>query len=223
MTSVSTTASSTPCWKSDPAERRIGRLWLAALALVALVLVLLPLRGHAQQHTAEVTQLRLERGDDGVFLSAAVKFDLPPSVLEVLDKGIAIHFVAEAELYRERWYWTDQKIAQVARHMRLTYQPLTRRWRLAVSPVPITNAVAGITLNQNFDTLDEALDAVRRIGRLRMGDASEIADDSPQTVMFRFRLDTSQLPRPFQIGLVGQSDWNVSVERTAKLPVEKLR
>lgn len=223
MTWVSTTASSTRCWKSDPAERRSWRPWLAALCLLALVLLLLPLRGHAQSHTAEVTQLRLERGDDGVFLSATVKFDLPPSVLEVLDKGIAIHFVAEAELYRERWYWTDQKIAQVARHMRLTYQPLTRRWRLAVSPVPITTAVAGITLNQNFDTLDEALDAVRRIGRLRMGDASEIPDDSPQTVMFRFRLDTSQLPRPFQIGLVGQSDWNVAVERTAKLPVEKLR
>ena len=191
--------------------------------MLALVLVLLPLRAQAQARAAEVTQLRLERGDDGVFLSAAVKFDLPPSVLEVLDKGIAIHFVAEAELYRERWYWTDQKIAQVARHMRLTYQPLTRRWRLAVSPFPITTAVAGTTLNQNFDTLDEALDAVRRIGRLRMGDASEIPDDSPQTVVFRFRLDTSQLPRPFQIGLVGQSDWNVSVERTAKLPVEKLR
>lgn len=223
MTWVSTTASSTPCWKSGPAERRPGRLWLAALWMLALVLVLLPLRAQAQARAAEVTQLRLERGDDGVFLSAAVKFDLPPSVLEVLDKGIAIHFVAEAELYRERWYWTDQKIAQVARHMRLTYQPLTRRWRLAVSPFPITTAVAGITLNQNFDTLDEALDAVRRIGRLRMGDASEIPDDSPQTVVFRFRLDTSQLPRPFQIGLVGQSDWNVSVERTAKLPVEKLR
>lgn len=223
MTWVSTTASSTPCWKNDPAERRAGFLWLAALWVLALVLVLLPLRGHAQSHTAEVTQLRLERGDDGVFLSAAVKFDLPPSVLEVLDKGIAIHFVAEAELYRERWYWADQKIAQVARHMRLTYQPLTRRWRLAISPVPISNAVAGITLNQNFDTLDEALEAVRRIGRLRMGDASDIPDDSPQTVVFRFRLDTSQLPRPFQIGLVGQSDWNVSVERTAKLPVEKLR
>jgi len=207
--------------KSTPAERRRGLLWLAALCVLALVLGLLPPRAAAQPHPAEVTQLRLERGDDGVFLSAAVTFELPPSVLDVLDKGIAIHFVAEAELYRERWYWSDQKIAQVARHMRLAYQPLTRRWRLNVSPVPITNAVAGITLNQNFDSLEEALDAVRRIGRLRMGDASEIAGDGAQPVLFRFRLDTSQLPRPFQIGLVGQSDWNVSAERMARLPVEK--
>ena len=41
------------------------------------------------------------------------------------------------------------------------------------------------------------------------------------TVDFRFRLDTSQLPRPFQIGVVGQADWNISVERSARLPLEK--
>jgi hypothetical protein len=40
-------------------------------------------------------------------------------------------------------------------------------------------------------------------------------------VSFRFRLDTSQLPRPFQIGAVGQSDWNISVEKNARLALEK--
>lgn len=217
---MSMTAFSTPCCRRPRIEWCAG--WLVALCV--LVLLALPVRAAlAQTRTAEVTQLRLERGDDGVFLSAAVKFDLPPPVLDVLERGIAIHFVAEAELYRERWYWTDQKIAQVARHMRLAYQPLTRRWRVSVSPVAITSTTAGISLAQNFDSLDEALDAVRRIGRLRLGDASEIPGDGPQTVVFRFRLDTSQLPRPFQIGLMGQSDWNVSAERTDKLPVEKLQ
>jgi len=42
-------------------------------------------------------------------------------------------------------------------------------------------------------------------------------------VVFRFRLDTSQLPRPFQIGVVGHSDWNISAERNARLSVEKIR
>ncbi|MDM0117073.1 DUF4390 domain-containing protein [Variovorax sp. J22R133] len=178
---------------------------------------------HAQNAAAEVTQLKLERVDDGVYLSAAVQFALPPLVEEVLDKGIAIYFVAEAELYRERWYWMDARLAQVARHMRLAYQPLTRRWRLNVSPVPITNAGFGATLNQNFDSLDDALEAVKRIGRLRLGDAADIPDDPTNSVVFRFRLDTSQLPRPFQIGVVGHSDWNIAVERSAKLPMEKIR
>lgn len=160
--------------------------------------------------------------DDSVYLSAAVQFELPSLVEEVLDKGIAIYFVAEAELFQERWYWTDRKVAQVQRHMRLAYQPLTRRWRLNVSPVPITGAAGlGISLNQNFDTLSDALDAIKRVGRLRLGDAAEIGDDPLHQVTFRFRLDTSQLPRPFQIGVVGQADWNIAVERTARLAVEK--
>lgn len=194
--------------------------------MLILVLLLIPAFWLPQAHAnanIEVTQLRLERGDDGVYLSAAVQFNLPELVEDVLEKGIAVYFVAEAELYRERWYWIDTRVAKVERHMRLAYQPLTRRWRLNVSPVPITNAGFGASVAQNFDSLEDAMEAVKRIGRLRLGDTSEIPDDPVQSVVFRFRLDTSQLPRPFQIGVVGQSDWNIAVERSVKLPMEKNR
>jgi len=190
-----------------------------------LLLGVLPLSAAAQGRVAPaVTQMRLEQADDGVYLTAAVQFELPSLVEEVLDKGIAIYFVAEAEVFQERWYWTDRKVAQVTRHMRLAYQPLTRRWRLNVSPVPITGTAGfGVSLNQNFDSLADAMDAVKRIGRLRLGDAAEIGDEPTHQVVFRFRLDTSQLPRPFQIGVVGQADWNIVVERNAKLALEKQR
>ncbi|HYP72110.1 MAG TPA: DUF4390 domain-containing protein [Variovorax sp.] len=181
----------------------------------------LPRVAMADARSTAITQLKLEQVDDGVYLTAQVQFDLPAVVEEVLEKGIAIYFVAEAELYRERWYWTDLKVAQAARYMRLAYQPLTRRWRLNVSPVPITNSGFGVSLNQNFDTLADALEVISRVGRLRLGELGEIGDDASHPVSFRFRLDTSQLPRPFQIGAVGQSDWNISVEKSVRLPLEK--
>ncbi|RYZ10671.1 MAG: DUF4390 domain-containing protein [Comamonadaceae bacterium] len=170
---------------------------------------------------AEVAQLRLERMDDGIYLSAAVQFELPPLVVEVLDKGIAIFFVAEAELFEERWYWADRRVAQANRHMRLAFQPLTRRWRLNVSPYPITNAGLGVAFNQNFDSLADALDAIKRVGRLRLGDLGELAEGSVHPVSFSFRLDVSQLPRPFQIGIAGVSDWNMAAERRVRLPLER--
>jgi len=170
--------------------------------------------------SAEVTQLRLERADDGVYLSASVQFELPPLVTEVLEKGIAVFFVADAELFQERWYWADRKVAQASRHMRLAYQPLTRRWRLNVSPVPITNAGLGVAFNQSFDTLGDALAAIKRIGRLRLGDVADVSESPVHPVTFRFRLDMSQLPRPLQIGFVGNSDWNMTIERNARLPLE---
>jgi len=170
--------------------------------------------------SAEVTQLRLERADENVYLSATVQFELPPVVIEVLEKGIAIFFVAEAELFRDRWYWADRSVAQASRHMRLAYQPLTRRWRLNVSPLPITNVGLGVAFNQNFDSLGDALAAIKRIGRLRLGDMADLGDDPVHAVTFRFRLDVSQLPRPLQIGFVGNSDWNMTAERNARLAVE---
>ncbi|WP_145742359.1 DUF4390 domain-containing protein [Variovorax beijingensis] len=211
--------------RAEARRRRILAPLAGLLMAWALLLTcLLPIAVAQGRVVPSVTQMRLEQADDGVYLTAAVQFELPSLVEEVLDKGIAIYFVAEAEVFQERWYWTDRKVAQVTRHMRLAYQPLTRRWRLNVSPVPITGAAGfGVSLNQNFDSLADAMDAVKRVGRLRLGDAAEVGDEPLHQVVFRFRLDTSQLPRPFQIGVVGQADWNIVAERSAKLALEKQR
>jgi hypothetical protein len=42
-------------------------------------------------------------------------------------------------------------------------------------------------------------------------------------VDFRFRLDVSQLPRPFQIGAVGESDWTISAGHQQRLVLENKR
>ncbi len=50
----------------------------------------------------EITQLRVERADDGLFLSAQIRLDLPSIMVDTLSNGVALHFVAEAELLRDR-------------------------------------------------------------------------------------------------------------------------
>jgi hypothetical protein len=210
ISKVITTASITRCWKS-------ARLELAGWLLAALAVLLLALPARADVAPAEITQLRVERTEEGVYLTAAVRFDLSPAVEDALLKGVPMYFVAEADLYRDRWYWYDRKVATSARHMRLAYQPLVRRWRLNVSPTPITNAGLGVTLNQTYDSLPDALAAVQRISRWKIAEAAEMDPDARHNLDFRFRLDVSQLPRPFQIGAVGQADWNISVGRNQRL------
>lgn len=175
----------------------------------------------AQINPAEVTQLRVERSEEGILLSAAVQFELPPAVEEALAKGIPMYFVAEATIYRDRWYWYDKRVASVARHMRLAYQPLTRRWRLQISPQPIGNS--GLILGQMFDTREEALAAVQRVSRWRIADAADVESDATHNIDFRFRLDVSQLPRPFQIGAVGQAEWIILAVRNQRLVFEAPR
>jgi len=167
------------------------------------------------------TQLRLERTDEGVLVSANVEFELPPVIDDMLAKGIPMFFMAEATLFRDRWYWYDKQIASAARHMRLSYQPLTRRWRLVVSPVPIGNS--GLALGQTFDTQEEAMAAVQHISHWKIAETADVDVDARYNVDFRFRLDVSQLPRPFQIGAVGHADWNIAAVRNQRLTVESAR
>jgi hypothetical protein len=137
---------------------------------------------------------------------------------DALAKGIPMFFVAEAVLYRDRWYWYDKELAVAARHMRLSYQPLTRRWRLVVSPSPIGNS--GLALGQTFETREEAMAAVQRISHWKIAHAGDLDAEGRYNVDFRFRLDVSQLPRPFQIGAVGQADWNIAAMRNQRLALE---
>jgi len=210
---VITTAFSTHCLKS--AWLSLGR-WLAGVLLFAGVL----LGAYAEGNPVEITQLKVERADDGLFLTAQVTLDLPSIMEDALNKGVALYFVAEAELLRDRWYWYDRKLTVATKYIRLAYQPLTRRWRMNVSPEPIGNAGLGVSISQNFESLSDAMQALQRQVRWRIADATLLDGDSRHYVEFRFRLDMSQLPRPFQIGVVGNSEWNLSATRTYRLGAE---
>lgn len=186
--------------------------------MVACCLLALSLTGLAQPSATEITQLRLERSEESVLLSATVAFELPAVIDDALAKGIPMFFVAEAVLLRDRWYWYDKQVAAASRHMRLSYQPLTRRWRLVVSPSPIGNS--GLALGQTFDTREEAMAAVQHISRWKIAEAADVDPDARYNVDFRFRLDVSQLPRPFQIGVMGHADWDIAAMRNQRLALE---
>jgi hypothetical protein len=200
-----------------------ARLDLIGLLACACLIWGAPSAVLAEAPATEISLLKLERAGDAVLLTATVKFDLPTVVEEALLKGVALIFVAEAEIMRERWYWTNKKVVSAERHMRLAYQPLTRRWRLNVASGLITNAGLGMALNQNFDALPDALAAIQRLSRWKIADTSEIDLEQRHLVDFRFRLDASQLPRPLQIGTLGQTDWDISVSIRRPLVLEAIK
>lgn len=209
MSVVNTMAFTTRCLKN-------GWLEWALRALCVITCVLGAAQVRAQSST-EISQFQVERLDDEVLVSAQVLFELPAAVEDALLKGIPMFFVTEADVLRERWYWYDKKATSVERHFRLAYQPLTRRWRLNVSNGSGREPNLGLALNPSFDTLTEALTALKRISRWKIADAVELENGQKYKVEFRFRLDLSQLPRPFQIGTIGQSDWDLAATVSAAL------
>jgi hypothetical protein len=195
-------------------------LRLLAAACAMLIVLLVPAAAQTATN-AEIMHLRAERTDEGVLVSAAVRFDLPQVIDDALAKGIPMYFLAEATLMRDRWYWYDKPVVTTQRHMRLSFQPLTRRWRLQVSSSPIGSS--GLALGQTFDTRDEAMAAIQRVSHWKIADVSEVDPDARHNVEFHFRLDVSQLPRPFQIGAVGHDDWKIAVSRNVRLATEPAR
>ncbi len=210
-------ASITHCWKNTRLD------WIGLLACALFLFGGYVQRLHAETILPEVSLLKLERNAESLSLSALVKFELPQAVEDALLKGIPVIFLAEVDIYRERWYWVDKKIAKSERHMRLVYQPLARRWRLMVGAGVIANNGIGVALNQSFDSLDDALNSIRRFSGWRIADLVELDVSARHRVEFQFRLDVSQLPRPLQIGALGQSDWTLSVSATQRFLLESLK
>jgi hypothetical protein len=223
---MTTMVFSMACWKSTPLEGGFSRVRESLARLlppsIGLLFFLIATISHADT-VVEAAQFRVERAGDDVTLSAQLRFELPAAVEDALLKGIPVYFAVEADLLRERWYWTDKKMASAARNMRLAYQPLTGQWRLnvATGAAPAAELVAANAPSQTFLSLAEAMATVKQFARWRIAGLSDNDGSSKYRVDFRFWLDTNQLPRPFQIGVMAQTEWTISTNLRAALTAEK--
>jgi Domain of unknown function (DUF4390) len=129
---------------------------------------------------------------------------------------VPMTFVSEADVYRDRWYWYDKRVSVASRSIRIAYQPLTRRWRVNVASGTVASPATGIALTQHFDTLPDALATVRRIARWKIADNADVDMDARHNIEYSFKLDLSQLPRPLQIGVAGQSEWSINAVRNVR-------
>lgn len=169
------------------------------------------------QTQVELQQFEVERSSDEVSITAQLQFELSAAVEDALLKGVPVYFRAESEVLKERWYWYDKSVVSASRHYKLAFQPLTRRWRLNVGTGNGAGAGQGLALSQSFDTLQTALASVKRIAKWRVAGATDLDPVVKYRLDFRFQLDVSQLPRPFQIGVMGHTDWDVGVSRSVLL------
>ena len=171
------------------------RRWLSALAASWLALAAaLP----AEADGIEVRKASLAAAQNGYELEAEFNIALTPTLEEALSKGVPLYFLLEFELIRQRWYWFNEQIANGQYQFRLSFNSLTRQYRVGIG-----------TLYENFTTLGEALAFLSRVrvGDIVPGDA--LSKGTNYTAGVRLRLDSTQLPRPFQVSAVGSREWSV--------------
>jgi hypothetical protein len=135
-----------------------------------------------------------------------VDFDLGKGPDDALARAVPLFFVAEVEVFRDRWYWRDRRISHPTRVWKIVYQPLTSTYRVTT--------VGG--LSQNYPSREEAIIALSRANHWKVAEASQL-EEGRAYLEFNYRLDVTLLPRPMQIGIGGQPDWQLSVKRTQRI------
>jgi hypothetical protein len=169
--------------------------WLAALVLLcAGMTAAVP----AAADRIDVKKASLQPSEDGYILEADFEIALTAPLEEALNKGVPLYFTFEFELIRPRWYWFNQRVAGARQQYRLSFNALTRQYRVGVR-----------TLYQNFASLAEALEFMSRVRLREIVETADLAGGYTYTAGVRLRLDTSQLPRPFQITAIGSRDWSI--------------
>jgi hypothetical protein len=177
--------------------RRLELLGVLLACWIAIVAIVAPAVVHAQG--IEIKKPSVSITEDAYVLEAQFDITLTPTLEEVLNKGVPLYFALEFELIRPRWYWFNDRLISLQLQYKLSYNALTRQYRLGVG-----------NLYQNFPSLSEALEVMSRLRRRQEVEPGSLRRENAYTAALRFRLDTSQLPKPFQLNALGSSQWHVS-------------
>lgn len=148
----------------------------------------------------EIQQAQLVATDEDYRLASSFSFELKRVLEDALNRGVPLYFTSDVELNRPRWYWFDESTVRASHTIRLSYNVLTRQYY----------ATVGGSLRQSFSSLDDALALVRRPARWLVADKETLAAGATYQVRLRMRLDVTQLPKPFQVNAINDSDWHLS-------------
>jgi hypothetical protein len=147
----------------------------------------------------EVKSANLELTEDGWQLGAEFDIQFSPRLEEAVNRGVPLYFVVEFELSRPRWYWFDEKPVQVSQTYKISYTPLLRQYRLSVG-----------NQYQNFTRFEEVTRVLSRLRGLQIADRGSFRKDAIYQAGIRMRLDTAQLPKPFQLNAIASRDWTLA-------------
>jgi hypothetical protein len=165
------------------------------LAVISLFLLAFT----ARADNIEIKYAAVVLREDGYAVDADMDISLTPTLEDILHKGVVLNFLLEFELIRPRWYWINEKLVTHAQQYKLAYNPLTRQYRISLG-----------TIYQNFETLSEGLRFISRPRNVPVAEKSLLQPGTTYSAAVRMRLDVSQLPRPFQISVLGSRDWNLN-------------
>ncbi|MEO8305122.1 MAG: DUF4390 domain-containing protein [Betaproteobacteria bacterium] len=166
----------------------------AAVVLVAFM----ALAAGARADTIVVKSAEIRADEDTYVLNAEFELSLNPTLEGALQNGVPLYFELEFEIVRPRRYWFDDKVLTYATQYRVSYNALTRQYRVA----------SGL-FGQAFDGLQEVERFLSRVTSRPVARADELSKGTRYEAAIRLRLDVNQLPKPFQLNALASREWTL--------------
>lgn len=172
-----------------------GRLWAIGMLVFSFAL---SQPGYASEGIG-IRGVTLEPADDAWKLSADFDIQFTPTLQEAVSRGVPLYFVIEFEVRQPRWYWFDKKNVYTVRERRISYAPLTQEYRLSTG-----------NYFQHYKTFSELRYQLERLRGWEVTGRDSLRAGEKYDIAVRMRLDTSLLPKPFQISSLTSREWSLS-------------
>ena len=171
----------------------ISRLFFGLL-LASSLLFLMP-GGQAHASEPRVVSVQPAVRDGKLQIDADVEFELNQQLRDAAQRGVPLYFTADLTITAIAGGGSTNP-GRHHRTWRVTYNALTRQWRAGVGELSFPVA-----------SLDDAMSVIRHIRNWQVADADDFDEDTRYDGQLRLRLDTSLLPRPFQVNALNSSSW----------------
>ena len=191
-----------------------GMRWLEGLVrmLVAGLLFLGgPIQSAYSEGNIQIKSFALEAAETGYQINVDAAIELSNTLEQALEKGIVLYFVIKFALIDTKWYWVDDEVARSKLRIGLSYNALTRQYRLSHR-----------TKSQGFDTLTEALQVLGTQHHIPVEEKLTLRPNGEYLASLQLWLDASRLSKPFQLESLSSKEWNLSSEKIewrTKLPL----
>jgi hypothetical protein len=151
--------------------------------------------------TVTVTSASVAR-DDGLYeFDAALDIGLPGGARRAIDGGLTLRLDYEIEIARVRRYMPDAGLAAIVQSFELNYHALSQRYL-------VRNLNTGE--QQDFGTVEAALDRMSELRGLPLVDASLLEPDARYEFRVRAVLDLRTAPDVLAWLLFWTDDWNAT-------------
>ena len=164
---------------------------------LAVLLALMPLSARSAE--AQVVRIDPLISEGELTMDVDFSLDLSRAMLDAVERGVSLSFAVDLVITSPRWWWRDRVVVESTLTRRLSYNTLTRQWRVATGDLYLP-----------VGSIDEAVGVLRQVRGWPVAPVDRFESGARYDGRIRLRLDSSQLARPLQVDALNRGAWSLA-------------